>query len=84
LQQARIRTCTRHPLPRRLDVGLALVLRQVWVWLHGEILSHPRRGGRRIDLGPLSVRKLLVGLQHVIEETFGIHDAILAEHLLPR
>ncbi len=83
LHQARIRTCTRDPLLRLLYVGIALVLRQVWVWLHWEILSHRRRGGRRIDLGPLSVRKLLVWLQHVIEETFGIHDEIVAEHPLP-
>ena len=84
LHQARIRTCTRDPLLRLLYVGIALVLRQVWVWLHWEILSHPRRGGRRIDLGPLSVRKLLVWLQHLIEETLGIHDELLAEHPLPR
>jgi putative transposase len=83
LHQARIRTCTRDPLLRLLYVGIALVLRQVWVWLHWEILSHARRGGRRIDLGPLSVRKLLVWLQHLIEETFGIRDELLAEHPLP-
>ncbi len=83
LHQARIRTCTRDPLLRLLYVGIALVLRQVWVWLHWDILSHPRRGGRRIDLGPLSVRKSLVWLQHLIEETFGIRDEIVAEHPLP-
>jgi len=27
-----------------------LLLRNVWVWLHWEVLSHPRRGGRKIDL----------------------------------
>ncbi len=83
LHQARIRTSTRDPLLRRLYVGIALVLRQVWVWLHWEILSHRRRGGRRVDLGPLSVRKLLVWLQHRIEATYGIHDELLAEHPLP-
>ena len=83
LHQARIRTCTRDPLLRLLYVGIALVLRQVWVWLHWEILSHRRRGGRRLDLGSLSLRKLLVWLQHRIEETFGIHDELLAEHPLP-
>lgn len=82
LHQARIRTCTRDPLLRLLYVGIALVLRQVWVWLHWEILSHPRRGGRRIDLGPLSVRKMLGWFQHVIEATYGFRDEILAEHPL--
>jgi Transposase DDE domain len=83
LHQARIRTCTRDPLLRLLYVGVALVLRQVWVWLHGEVLSHRRRGGRRIDLGPLSLRKLLVWLQHLVEARFGFRDEVLAEHPFP-
>ena len=83
MHQARIRTCTRDPLLRLLYVGVALLLRNVWVWLHWEILSHSRRGGRRIDLGPLSMRKLLVWLQHLVEETYGIRDELLAEHPLP-
>ena len=33
LKQARIRTSTRDPLVRLFYVGLALVLRNVWVWL---------------------------------------------------
>lgn len=33
-KQARIRTCTRDPLLQLLFVGLALMLRNVWVWLH--------------------------------------------------
>jgi len=83
LQQARIRTCTRDPLLRLLYVAIALVLRNVWVWLHGEILSQPRRGGRRIDRRPLSLRKLCVWLQHLIEATYEVRDEIVAEHPLP-
>lgn len=82
LHQARIRTCTRDPLLRFLYVAIALVLRNVWVWLHWEILSHPRRGGRRVDLGPLSLRKMFVWFQHVIEATYGVKDEIVAEHPL--
>jgi putative transposase len=44
LHQARIRTSTRNPLLRLRYVGLALILRNVWVWLHWEVLSQPRRG----------------------------------------
>ena len=83
LHQARIRTCTRDPLLRLLYVGIALILRNVWVWLHWEILSHPRRGGRRIDLGPLSLRKMFVWFQHLIEATYEVRDEIVAEHPLP-
>jgi putative transposase len=34
MHQARIRTCTRSPLLRLLYVAVALILRNVWVWLH--------------------------------------------------
>lgn len=34
MQQGRARTSTRNPLVRLLLVGAALVLRNVWVWLH--------------------------------------------------
>ena len=34
MNKARIKTCTRDPRLRLLFVGIALVLRNVWVWLH--------------------------------------------------
>jgi putative transposase len=83
LHQARIRTCTRDPLLRLLYVGIALRLRNVWVWLHWEVLSHPRRGGRRIDLNQLVFRKMLVGLQHLAEALFGVCDDIRSKHPIP-
>ena len=83
LHQARIRTCTRDPLLRLLYVGIALLLRNVWVWLHWEVLAHPHRGGRQIDLDQLGFRAMLVGLQHLAEELFGICDEIHAQHPMP-
>lgn len=80
MHQARIRTCTRDPLLRLLYVGIALLLRNVWVWLHWQVLAHRRRGGRQIDLGRLSFRKMLVWLQHWAEERLGILDEIATEH----
>jgi hypothetical protein len=79
LHQARIRTCTRDPLLRLLYVAVALLLRNVWVWLHWEVLAKKRRGGRRVDLGPLSFRKMLVWLQHWAEACLGVHDEIPTE-----
>jgi putative transposase len=83
LHQARIRTCTRDPVLRLLFVGLALILRNLWVWLHWEVLSHPRRGGRRLDLDQLPLRKMLVWLQHLAEVLLGYHDELGADHPLP-
>lgn len=80
MHQARIRTCTRDPLLRLLYVGIALLLRNVWVWLHWQVLAHRRRGGRRLDLGRLSFRKMLVWLQHWAEARLGVRDEIATEH----
>jgi hypothetical protein len=49
----------RRPVVRLLDVGIALVLRNLWVWLHDMILSRPRRGGRVILLEQLRWETLL-------------------------
>jgi hypothetical protein len=79
LHQARIRTCTRDPLLRFLYVAVALLLRNVWVWLHWELLAKRRRGGRRVDLGPLSFRKMMVWLQHWAEACLGVRDEVATE-----
>jgi putative transposase len=71
LNQARGRTSTRRPELRLLYVGVALVLRNEWVWLHFVVLSTPRRGGRAIRLGRLRLRALLHWLIQVIEEAYG-------------
>ena len=79
LPQARIQTCTRDPLLRLLFVGVALILRNVWVWLHWEVLAHPRRGGRRVDLGQLPFRAMLAWLRQLAETVLGVRDWIHAE-----
>ena len=83
LHQARIRTCTRDPLLRLLYVGIALILRNVWVWLHWEVLSQPRRGGGKVDLNQLVFRKMLLGFQHLAEALFGVCDEIWSRHPIP-
>ena len=62
-----------------LLVGVALVLRNVWVWLHGEVLAERRRGPRRIDLQQMTFRQLLLWLQHYAEQWLGICDETQAE-----
>jgi len=79
LHQARIRTSTRQPLLRLLYVGVALLLRNVWVWLHWEVLAGRRRGRRRVDLSRLPFRAMLLWLQRLIEEQLGHVDALAAQ-----
>ena len=76
-----IRTSTRDPLLRLLYVGVALILRNVWVWLHWQAFAQPRRGGRRIDLSQLRFRQMLVWLQHHVEAWLGICEEVVAHAL---
>jgi hypothetical protein len=79
MHAARIRTTTRRPVVRLLYVGIALVLRNLWVWLHYTVLSMPRRGGRVILLERLRWETLLLWLLHVVEEAFGVADVTYTE-----
>jgi DDE family transposase len=80
LGQARIRTSTRDPLLRFLYVALALLLRNVWVWLHWQVLAERRRGGRHVDTNRLTFRTLLLWLQHWAEQCLGVRDEIHTEY----
>jgi Transposase DDE domain len=80
LQQARIRTSTRDPLLRLLYVAVALLLRNVWVWLHWQVLAARRRGGRRVDTDRLPFRAMLLWLQHWAEACLGVCDEIHTEY----
>lgn len=79
MTQAKVTTTTRNPLVRLFLVGVALVLRNVWVWLHWDVLSAPRRGGREVRLDRLRFKALLLWLLHVVEELFGRLDLTYTE-----
>jgi len=84
LHQARIRTSTRQPLLRLLFVAVALILRNIWVWLHWEALARKRRGARLVDLDQLCFRSMLVWLQHQVEALLGNCDAVHTERSVPQ
>jgi hypothetical protein len=83
MHQGRARTCTRNPEVRLLLVGVALVLRNVWVWLHYAVLSTPRKGNCRYNLERLTLRALLLWLQHQAEEELGRRDEVSSERPMP-
>jgi hypothetical protein len=60
--QARIRTSSRKPALRLLFLGVALVLRNVWVWLHAEVMAQPQRGARHLRPQSLRFARLLLWL----------------------
>ena len=62
VHQAKIKTSSRNPVLRLLFAGVALVLRNVWVWLHAEVVAQPRRGGRRLHTASLRLNRMLLWL----------------------
>jgi hypothetical protein len=83
MNEARIKTCTRNPLLRLLFVGLALILRNVWVWLHLFCLAKHVRGKLLLQLERLRFRRMLLWMQHYAENLFGIEDFTEAEFPMP-
>ena len=79
LNEARIKTCTRNPKVRFFFIALALILRNVWVWLHWEVLSSPRRGRRLVRLERLRFKAMLLWLLHLAEAVLGIADETFTE-----
>ena len=60
--QARMRTSSRKPALRLLCMGVALVLRNVWVWLHAEVMAQPQRGARQLRPQSIRFARLLMWL----------------------
>lgn len=79
LGDACIKSTPRNPTLRLLLVGMARLLRNVWVWVHWGYLAIPRRGGRQLNLHRLRFNTLLMGLTHLAEATFGINDTVIAD-----
>jgi hypothetical protein len=72
MNQGRARTCSRDPVLRLLLVGIALLLRNVWVWFHLVCFAQRTRGGGlRLHLELLRLRTLLLCLQHYAEAFLG-------------
>jgi hypothetical protein len=59
-----------------LFVGIALILHNVWVWVHYQLLATPCRGGRKLNLGLLPFKTLLLGLAYLAVQTLGIIDSV--------
>lgn len=66
LREARIRTCTTDPLLRLFFVLVALVLRNVWVWLHLTYFAKPGGAEPRLQLERLRFRRMLNWIAQVI------------------
>lgn len=84
MNQGRARTWTRNPAVRLFLVGGALVLRNLGVGLHWQVLAGRRRGGRRLRLEALPVKAMLLMLLEVAATRFGLSDDAPTERPIPK
>jgi putative transposase len=71
MNEARIKTCTRDPRLRLLFVGIALVLRNVWVWLHFKLAKGKWNDEPQLFLELLRFRDLLLWIDQVVGRLLG-------------
>lgn len=72
LRQARIYTCTRNPHLRLVFIAVALILRNLWVWIHATRLADGHREHLTLNPQRLRFKRLLDWLAQVV--TTLLHD----------
>ena len=72
MRQARIYTCTRNPRLRLVFVALALVIRNMWVWIHQTRLAEGDGDEPTLRLERLRFKRMLDWIVHEVLALF--HD----------
>jgi putative transposase len=71
-RQARIHTCTRDPRARLVFIAVALLLRNLWVWVHAEVLARGDDLAEEPQLERLRLQQLLDWVAWAVEAL--MHD----------
>jgi putative transposase len=73
MNEARIKTCARDPRLRLLFVGIALVLRNVWVWIHFRLAKNKYSDEPQLFLELLRFNELLLWITQTVQGLLGAH-----------
>ena len=71
MNEARIKTSTRDPRLRLLFVGIALVLRNVWVWIHFRFAKNKYGPEPQLFLELLRFKEMLLWITQVVQQALG-------------
>lgn len=71
-RQARIYTCTRDPHLRLVFVAVALILRNLWVWIHATMLADGRGDNLTLRLERLRFKRMLGWIAQMVAAV--LHD----------
>lgn len=75
MRQARIYTCTRNPHLRLVFVAVALLLRNLWVWIHATLLAEGRGKTMTLRLELLRFKQLLDWINQAVVAK--LHDGTM-------
>jgi hypothetical protein len=76
MNEARIKTCTRDPRLRLLFVGVALVLRNVWVWIHFRFAKGKFGPEPQLFLELLRFKEMLLWITQVVQRLLGAEKTL--------
>ena len=71
MNEARIKTCTRDPRVRLLFVAIALVLRNVWVWIHFKLAKGKQSEEPQLFLELLRFKEMLLWITQTVQQVLG-------------
>ena len=63
MHELKIRTSSRHAGLRLMLIGVALILRNLWVWLHIEVIAAPNQRARKLNLPKLRLNTMMLWCQ---------------------
>ena len=76
MNEAKIKTCTRDPGLRLLFVGIALVLRNVWVWIHFRFAKRKYSAEPQLFLELLRFQEMLLWISQIVQQALGADKTI--------
>lgn len=76
MNEARIKTCSRDPGIRLLFAAIALVLRNVWVWLHFRFAKNKYSEEPELFLELLRFGEMLLWITEVVQKALGTDKTI--------
>jgi putative transposase len=76
MNEARIKTCTRDPRLRLLFVAIALVLRNVWVWIHFRFAKGKFSDEPQLFLELLRFQEMLLWIAQVVQKALGAEKTL--------
>lgn len=71
-------TCSTNAVYRLLLVAIALVLRNLWVWLHWSVLAEGRSAGRTLRHDKLPLRRMTYWIMIALDQKLDIRPGIVS------